>query len=110
MKYMGIDIGGTKIRCAIISDDGKVLSSKSIPTLADRNGEEIVNSLLELIDEFLVKYEIEGIGLGAPGPLNPLTGLIIEPQNLKTLWGINLVQIVSGHTGKKTFLNLILKL
>ena len=75
-KYIvGIDLGGTNVKAGIVeAASGKVLCSKSIKTLSERGFEDAFDRISNLIDELLEnenikKSEVEGIGMGIPGPV-----------------------------------------
>lgn len=75
-KYIvGIDLGGTNVKAGIVeAASGKVLCSKSIKTLSERGFGDTFDRISNLIDELLEKEnikksEVEGIGMGIPGPV-----------------------------------------
>src|SRR5262245_24947602 len=43
---IGLDVGGTKIAGGLVAPDGKILSSRSIPTLPQRGGEAVLQDAL----------------------------------------------------------------
>src|ERR1043166_2809263 len=71
-----IDIGGTKIAVGVVDENGRVLAKLESPT----NTAEEYSSALERIAGMLRQtarnagVEIDGIGIGATGPVNPFTG------------------------------------
>jgi predicted NBD/HSP70 family sugar kinase len=77
MKLWGIDLGGTKIECAVLesSDNMNVLIRKRIPTEADKGYEHIISQIKKLVD--LVADELgerpQKIGFATPGVLDPAT-------------------------------------
>ena len=42
MYYLGIDLGGTNIAAGIVDENYKIIKKKSTPTLAHRDGKEII--------------------------------------------------------------------
>lgn len=75
MRYFaGIDIGGTNTKIGIITGEGEVLQSVSMKTLSsegvDRTLERIWETVKELLKNLkLSQEELEGIGMGIPGPV-----------------------------------------
>jgi len=70
-----VDIGGTKIAVGVVDDNGKVLSKKQAPTDPDRYGNAldlIARLLHETADESGV--QLNGIGIGSTGPVDPIRG------------------------------------
>lgn len=77
---VGVDIGGTSIGAGCIVDKniGKTCSK---PTGANRNAEEILETLYEVIDEVLMPGTL-AIGVGVPGLLNAEKGEILNIFNI----------------------------
>ena len=75
MSYIfGIDVGGTSIKCGLLSSDGQLLQSWEIPTRLDEAGRfiipDIAESILGKMDvEGIKKEDVLGIGVGVPGPV-----------------------------------------
>ncbi|MDS0528179.1 ROK family protein [Clostridium sp. SHJSY1] len=84
---IGIDLGGTKISTALATFDGEVLQNVIVPTKAEEGEIPVLNRIIRTIEEVLEKSnvkieEVESIGIGSPGPLNAVTGVIITTPNL----------------------------
>ena len=81
---VAVDLGGTNIRAAIFpTAEAKPTAVARAPTLATEGPEAVIDRIIAAIQE--VASGIEGgmrIGLGAPGPLDPKRGLVIEAPNL----------------------------
>ncbi|KDM90722.1 ROK family protein [Photobacterium galatheae] len=77
--YWGIDLGGTKVECAVISrEDDRCVLRERIPSHAERGYAHILNRIQFLVArcaETLGCYPSE-IGFGTPGALDPVTGLM----------------------------------
>jgi len=74
----GIDLGGTKIECAVIDheDFENPISRLRIPTEADQGYEHILSQIDKVIHQTLEKTGLERpkrIGIGTPGVLDPDT-------------------------------------
>ncbi|WP_409297689.1 ROK family glucokinase [Peribacillus sp. SCS-26] len=84
---VGVDLGGTTTKLAFISYYGEILHKWEIPTDISGIGKNITTNIAKAIDAKLdalgqTKNKILGIGMGAPGPVNPITGIIYEAINL----------------------------
>jgi glucokinase len=82
---VGIDLGGTTIKMAFVNQYGEIVEKWEIPT--DKSGKEITTDIAKAIDAKLAelgypKTKLAGIGMGAPGPVNLLTGLVYKTTNL----------------------------
>lgn len=87
MHTVGIDLGGSKIAVALANRDGQLLQHAEIPTQAadgpDRVIERMVDAARKVMSAAGVQErDIVGVGVGAPGPLNPHTGMVLGPPNL----------------------------
>ena len=85
----GIDVGGTTVKCGLFKTDGVLVEKWEIPTRTENNGPEIVPDVAKTIEEKLAeknisKEEVDGIGIGVPGPVNA-EGDVIAAVNL--FWG-----------------------
>ncbi len=100
---VGIDFGGTKIKTAIISENGEILGKPVItPTEAQRPSHEIVQSMVKTINDALQTAgknitKIAGIGIGSPGPLDLDKGIILNTPNLPTLRNFPLKQKIEDQ-------------
>ena len=83
---MGVDIGGTKVAAGLVDSSGAIESQLRVPMVSNASADAGLNSVLSAIDSVLnaVKNrgEVRAIGICAPGPLDPQTGVILNPPNL----------------------------
>ena len=91
-KIIGIDLGGTSIKFAIISLAGEVQQKWSIPTNILDEGSHIVDDIIDSIRHRLdllglTNENFAGIGMGSPGVVDREKGTVIGAYNLnwKTL-------------------------
>lgn len=83
----GVDLGGTKISTGIVTEDGKVLNSVKIPTLAQEGPDAVIGRIVKSIEDVLAMSNLKvsdlyGIGIGSPGPLDADKGVIMGAVNL----------------------------
>jgi glucokinase len=93
MAVLGIDIGGTKIAAGMVERGGRLLASVVVPTRAADGYEVSIAQLYTAIDQ-IMREEISAIGICSPGPLNPKTGVVINPPNLPGWRDVPLAQLV----------------
>ncbi len=91
-KIIGIDLGGTTVKFAILDLDGEVQQKWSIETNILDEGSHIVPEIVESINHRLKLYDMTaedfvGIGMGTPGSVDIDKGTVIGAYNLnwKTL-------------------------
>jgi len=83
---IGIDLGGTNLRVALVTRDGEIIRKEKEPT-----SEKILDSLFRLSDS-IFSEDIAGIGLGVAGIVDRKGGKIAISPNIPALEGINLVK------------------
>jgi len=93
---IGIDLGGTNLRIAAFNQEWTRLASVNVPTrVADGPG-AVVFDISEAISRILQQcgpsYELFGVGIGAPGPLELPSGRFHRPPNLPGFDGFLLKQ------------------
>ncbi|WP_238385684.1 ROK family glucokinase [Streptococcus sp. S784/96/1] len=86
-KIIGIDLGGTSVKLAIVSQEGEVLAKWSIKTNTLENGKAIVPDIIQSIKEHLELYQLTsddfiGIGMGSPGKVDAVYKTVIGAYNL----------------------------
>ncbi|HFI0903205.1 TPA: ROK family glucokinase [Streptococcus suis] len=91
-KIIGIDLGGTSVKLAILTTEGEIQEKWSIKTNILDDGSHIVPDIIESIQRRfethgLTKDDFLGIGMGSPGVVDSEAGTVIGAYNLnwKTL-------------------------
>lgn len=75
--YWGVDLGGTKIECAVMAyDDDRCVLRKRIATEGDKGYTHVIGRIKQLIDDCVsdVGEYPETVGFGTPGTIDPVTG------------------------------------
>jgi glucokinase len=83
----GVDLGGTKIQTVVIDGRGKVLGQSRVPTPAEGGPPTVVRTIAQAVaaaaeEANLHTDSLVGVGVGAPGGIDPAKGLLINPPNL----------------------------
>ncbi|WP_281888820.1 ROK family protein [Paenibacillus sp. YYML68] len=99
---VGIDIGGTKTAIGLVDADGLVLSKAVLPTDQALSPAHMVEQMAATVRRLLheaniQEAQLQGIGIGAPGPLNTKLGQIAEPPNMRGWWGFPVVDAFKSH-------------
>ena len=81
---LGVDIGGTKVAVGLVDHDGKILAQGRKPMLANGTADAALQAVTGAIDSLLASAPagVQSIGICAPGPLDPKTGMILNPPNV----------------------------
>lgn len=80
---IGIDIGGTNTAYGLIDNNGEIIFSRNILTLADNSAENLIKRIADLLKQDIYESgkNIKGIGIGAPNA-NYYRGTVEYPPNL----------------------------
>lgn len=84
---IGIDVGGTNVKIALVDDKGSILYSNSVPTRAEMGYEYTVTNIKQAIYELMKETklstkDIEGIGFGFPGQVDYKSGVVRLAPNI----------------------------
>lgn len=86
---IGVDIGGTKVAVGLVDCKGEIKAQTRAPMVANGEAAAGLAAVVSAIDQLLipksnakVRTITRGIGICAPGPLDPATGVVINPPNL----------------------------
>jgi len=100
---LGVDIGGTKVAVGLVDATGEIREQSRAPMVTTgepRGGLDAVSRAIDgLFSKLGSRPEIEAIGVCAPGPLNPLTGVVINPPNLPIWHNYPLAEEMRGRYG-----------
>ena len=86
-KRIGIDVGGTNVKIALVDDKGKIIYSNSVPTYAQMGYEYTVNNIKQAIRDLMKETntkpsDIQGIGFDFPGQVDYKTGVVKLAPNI----------------------------
>ena len=104
-KFIGVDLGGTNIRAAIVSEDGEILNMKKSESHPERGAEAVMETMTSLIESLEGYEECEGIGMGIPGPIDTVNGKIIVSTNLPKLIGFPIADYIQKHFQKPAYMD-----
>ena len=104
MKYsIGIDVGGTNIRIAVVDEEGNLYDVIKESTKA-KNILGLKEQILDLISRIdLKKYNVCGIGIGVPGPVKP-DGTVIYIPNLNISESFNLKEMIESEVSLPVYI------
>lgn len=109
MLAVGIDIGGTSIKGAVVNSYGKVLTRFAMDVDKTANGEKEVNRFCDLMINSLKEYDsslkLEGIGIGMPGILDMDKGIVVSSPNLPNWNGLHICSLISKRMSLPVYLN-----
>lgn len=103
MSYViGIDLGGTQLRAALVDARGAILAHERLPSQAAEGPAAVVARMTGLIARVRAALPPDapllGVGVGAPGPLDPERGMVLEPPNLPGWHNVPLQAMLAAAT------------
>lgn len=98
MKYIGVDIGGTKCAVVLGNENGEAVRKISFPTA---NCKDTIENIKNAVKEM---GESDAIGISCGGPLNSKTGVVMSPPNLPDWDNIPICDILNKEFGVPVFL------
>lgn len=88
MMKIGIDMGGMSIKIGLVNNDYEIISRLTIPTRLDVEAAEVIADMANAVTELLNKENIklsqcQGIGMGIPGIIDDVNGVINYSNNFE---------------------------
>jgi glucokinase len=96
---IGIDLGGTELRAAIVSADGAVLAHARTETAALDGPAAVIDQMVDLIARISPGHDIQGVGIGSPGPLDAAAGVVVHAPTLSGWDDVPLAEIATARFG-----------
>ena len=93
-----VDIGGTKIAVGMVAPDGRILARYTCATAAQQGPQHAVENIAAFLRQGAAESGVvlEGIGIGATGPVNPATGEFGNVEFLPGWEGFNIIQALDA--------------
>ena len=103
---VAVDLGGTQLRTARFDHDLNLMRRESTLTLADLGPKSTIDRMKTYIEKVMPtsRDDVRGIGISSPGPLNPVSGVIIAPPNLPGWHNIPLADIITAEFGLPVYI------
>ena len=84
---IAVDLGGTNLRIAAVSDAGKMLEKVTTGTEVQKGRDHVIREMCDAIQSLTTKHQssgnLAGIGIGVPGFIDMDTGIIMRSPNLQ---------------------------
>jgi glucokinase len=84
---IGVDIGGTKVAAGLVDSSGEISHKTRAPMVATGDAATGFAAVKDAVDAVFsecpeARSAVTGIGLCSPGPLDPKTGVVLNPPNV----------------------------
>jgi glucokinase len=103
---LALDLGGTHLRTAVVAPNGTIGARDRRRTLIDRGADVVLADCAESLTLIRQQHLASGgkapvaIGISAPGPLDPIHGVLYDPPNLgRSFWDLPIGDRLSAALG-----------
>jgi len=106
---IGMDLGGTKILAAVVDEDGRIVAEAKVKTRPEKGPDAVIERMAEAAREAVHRLKlgwdgIRGVGVGAPGPVDPDAGVVHHMPNLPGWEEVPLASQLGQSLGVPVFL------
>ena len=102
--FVGVDLGGTFVKTALVDQTGRILKRSSIPTDAEAGVPKVLGRIQEAVRAVLDSSAL-GIGIGTPGLVNSKAGEVSNLANFKGWDHVPLASEISAAFSLPSFLD-----
>lgn len=100
---VGIDLGATKIALGLIDAKDNIVARRRMPTRAEEGPGSVIERILQSIGELERELpggrQIGSVGICAPGPVDHVTGMLLDPPNIPALHNAPLARMLHDQLG-----------
>lgn len=105
---IGVDLGGTNLRIAAVSEEGQLLAKLTLGTQVSLGRDHVVKEICDSIREVEARQkpsgEMRGIGIGVPGIIDMHTGMVRQSPNLPDWIDYPVQSLIEKELGARVFL------
>jgi len=102
-KLIGVDLGATNIRAAIVDTD-RIANTKSKRIRSAGTEEEVLGDVFEAVDAVIDK-EVKGIGIGVPGVVDIKNGIVYDVIYIPSWKKVHLKEKMEARYSVPVFVN-----
>ena len=101
---IGVDVGGTNVKVALVDESGSIVFTDTVPTRAEMGYEYTISNMIKAIHDVVKESktdmkDIKGIGFGFPGQIDCDNGIVRLAPNIPGWVNIPIADIVSKEFG-----------
>lgn len=100
---IGIDLGGTNVRVALVDDNGIINVIKE-PCKSDKGVDEIMDHIKEMIRKIKTP-DVTGIGIGVPSAVDPVRGIVYNVMNIPSWKEVHIKEILEKEFSIPVYVN-----
>jgi glucokinase len=112
---IAIDLGGTNLKCALLDSSLKIKAKSSFNTKSFDNKHRLIQGITDAVDSFILSQGLKrsailGVGIGVPGPVDALRGIVHFLPNIPGWEKVKLKKILEQKTKLPVFIDNDVKL
>lgn len=101
MRILAFDIGGTNIKYALCSEKFIITDKHTIPTEAEKGGQNLIKKIISIIEEY---DNIDRIAISTAGQVDSKNGIVVySTGNIPYYTGMMVKKIIENKTGIPTY-------
>lgn len=111
MRYfIGVDLGGTNVRSLLVDEKGHIINEKKEATESENGPDFVLQKIIKQIEGLdyssIGGFEnVEGIGIGVPGPVDTVNKWMVMASNLKGFDFYPVCDKLQTYFNKPTFID-----
>ncbi|HEX3036048.1 MAG TPA: ROK family protein [Thermodesulfobacteriota bacterium] len=98
-KVVGVDIGGTNLRAALVDGSGNIMKRQSTASQASKGINFVLKNLVNVLQEITEGEKISRVGIGVPGIVYSTRGIITRAPNLYNVDNYPMRDILTEELG-----------
>ncbi|MDD5120390.1 MAG: ROK family protein [Candidatus Omnitrophica bacterium] len=107
---IGIDLGGTNLKCALLDNGLKIKAKNSFSTRSFNSKQKLLQGIADFITTFILdqglkRSEILGVGIGLPGPVDTFKGIVHFLPNIPGWREVNVKKNLDLKTKLPVFID-----
>jgi glucokinase len=108
-SYVGVDLGGTNLKVALVAADGTIVAREVEPTRGREGSTAVLAQIAAAVGRLAATATATGpaaaVGVGVPALIDMEAGVVLDLPNLPGRWpGVPVAGAVAAATGLPTFL------
>ena len=103
--YLGVDMGGTLIKIAIVDDKANVIEEAVVNTDINANPKSVIENITEVFKNFKHYNRVKTIGIGIAGDIDFRQGIVRMSPNLPKWNKVQLKRDIEKITGKIVYVD-----
>ena len=107
--FVGVDLGGTNLRCILVDEEHRMLARSGRATNAREGAPAVIDRVVDGIETVIgesgvPRDSVAAVCIGFPGPLSQVRGVVNSAPNMPGWEEVPLASLVSARTGIATYI------